>query len=313
MNIRWIKQNLVVIIFLAVATLFTAAIVYLERQAASRKQQVLGELEEQQQRLDQLRKGNPPPSPENLQTLKRDREQLQQLYKTLQDEIGHSVVETPKMKDEIEFGQLMRETFARLEAEASRNHVKTPDGFAYGFNRYGPTSQSPFPCRNPPAKPEDCQRLLALLVKQLLVVERLSKLAMTNGVDEIVAVHRTEVEPGSASTDALAVPLGVDPKALYHTYPFELQFACSSKALQRFLNSLTQSDWFFAVKMLKVNTEASPAGSSAAPEPARTAGAPGGAAEKPPETRRLVVTTRIDLIEFPGTQTKPEKKAALER
>src|SRR5207247_6312474 len=109
MNLRWLKQNLVVIIFLAAAALFTGVIVYLERQAAARKDQIESELQDQQGRLDQLRKGNPPPSPENLTTLKRDREQLQQLHKTLQDQIGHSVVEPPKMQRNIDFGQLLRE------------------------------------------------------------------------------------------------------------------------------------------------------------------------------------------------------------
>src|SRR5207253_5563565 len=123
--------------------------------------------------------------------------------------------------------------------------------FAFGFSRYVST----FPCRNPVAKPEDCQKLPALLAKQLLVVEKLSALAISSGIDNIIAIRRTEVEPGAPSTDALAVPLGTDPKGLYRTYPFELQFACNAKALQAFLNNLTKSDWFFAVKTLKIDTE----------------------------------------------------------
>ena len=63
-------------------------------------------------------------------------------------------------------------------------------------------------------------------------------------------------------------------------------------------------------KTLKVNTEAVTSGSPSATEPGRS---PGTAAEKPVETRRLLVTARIDLIEFPGTETKPEKKEARER
>src|ERR1043166_5940118 len=309
MNLRWLKQNLVVVIFLGAAALFTGVIVVCERQAAARKQEIEAELEGQHQQLDMIRKGNPPPSPENLQTLKRDREQLQQLYKTLQNEIGQSAVEPPKMQREIEFAQLMRETVKGLEAEAAKNHVKTPDAFAYGFSRYVTT----FPCRNPPAKPEDCQKLLGLLGKQLLVIEKLGKLAITNGVDDIVAIRRTEVEPGGTSTDALAVPLGLDPKALYHTYPFEIQFACNSKALQNFLNNLSRSDWFFAVKTLTVSTEAVTPASAPTTESGRTAGTVAAAADKPTETRRLMVTARIDLIEFPGAETKPEKTVALER
>jgi hypothetical protein len=35
--------------------------------------------------------------------------------------------------------------------------------------------------------------------------------------------------------------------------------------------------------------------------------APGTPAEAAPEIKRLIVTARIDLIEFPGPETKPEK------
>ena len=316
MNPRWLKQNLVTIIVLVVAALFIGVTVYFERQAASGKQQIEDELADQQQRLEQLRHGNPvPPSPDNLQSVKRDFEQLQQLYQSVQGAIGHSAVEPPKMKDEIEFGQVMRETIARLDELAAKNHVKIPDGFTFGFSRYGPQSQSPFPCRNPPAKPEDCQKLLTLLTKQLLVIEKVSDLAIDSGVEEIVAIRRPDVEPTGGvggSADALAAAIEQDPKALYHTYPFEFQFACGAKALQTFLNSLSKSDWFFAVKLLKIDTETSTGSSTATtfvPGRGTTPVAPLAPAEKASEVRRLLVTARIALIEFPRPETKPAKAA----
>jgi len=313
MNTRWLKQNLVIVIGLGVALLFIGVTVYFERQAASSKEQIESELAEQKQQLEQLRRGNPvPPSQDNLQSLKRDREQLQELYKNLQETVGHSTVEPPKMKDEIEFGQLMRETIARLSDLAAKNHVRIPDGFAFGFSRYGP--QSPFPCRNPPAKPEECQRLLALLTKQLLVIEKLTGLAVDSGVDEIVAIKRPEVESSAGAggnADALAAAIEQEPKALYHTYPFEIQFACGAKALQSFLNTLSKSDWFFAVKSLKIDTESSTGGSTAttsyAPPRGPSPTSPTIPSEKATEVRRLLVTVRIALIEFPHPETKPEK------
>ena len=309
MNPRWLKENLVTIIFLAGAALLIGGTVYFERQAAASKEQVEAELADQVRLLDELRKSTPPLSAENVQALKNDREQLEELYKSLQNAIGHSTIEPPKMKDEIEFGQLMRRTITQLEDLAVKNHVKIPDGFAFGFSRYG--SATPYPCRNPPVPTNECQRILGLLTKQLLVTEKLTQLAIDSGIEEITAIRRPEVEQtgatGGGGTDALAATIEDDPKALHHTYPFEIQFACGAKPLQRFLNALSKADWFFAVKKLDVNTETL-TGSAAAPTPVRSVATTTPATpEKPAEIKRLLVTARIDLIEFPGPETKPEK------
>jgi hypothetical protein len=310
MNPRWLKQNLVTIIFLVGVALLIGVTVYFERQAAASKQQIEEELGDQQRRLAQIRGGNPAPTPENLQSLKQDREQLQQLYMSLQEAIGHSTIETPKMKDEIEFGQTLRSTITRLQDLTARNHVTTPDAFAFGFSRYGP--MNPFPCRNPPSKPEECQRLLALLTKQLFVVEKLTELAVDSGVEVITSIRRPEVEPTGGTgggVDTLAASIEHDPKALHYTYPFELQFACGAKALQRFLDALAKSDWFFAVKSLRIDTETLTTSAqtiTSVPGRAGTTFAPGVPTEKAPEIKRLLVTAHIDLIEFPGPETKPE-------
>jgi cell division protein FtsB len=310
MNPRWLKENLAVIIFLTAAAAFIGVTVYFERQAAASKEQIEAELGDQQRQYDELTKGSAAASTENVQALKHDREQLQELYKSLQDAIGHSTIEPPKMKDEIEFGQLMRKTITQLGDLAAKDHVKIPDAFAFGFSRYGPTT--PFPCRNPPVTTNECQRILGSLTKQLLVIEKLTQLAIDSGVEEIAAIRRPEVEPiggtGGGGSDALAATIEDDPKALRHTYPFEIQFASGAKALQRFLNGLSKSDWFFAVKSLKIDTETL-TGSMPAPAPVRSATAtpPGASAEKSAEIKRLLVTARIDMIEFPSPETKPEK------
>jgi hypothetical protein len=131
---------------------------------------------------------------------------------------------------------------------------------------------------------------------------------MDSHVEEIAYIHRPEIEPGPTSADALTAPIATDAKGLYQTYPFELSFTGDTKSLRAFLNSLAKSDWFFAVRTVKIDSvgvTSSTPGSAApatgrpdlnvAAEPARTV-----------EWRRLNITVRIDLVEF----TAPAPKAA---
>ena len=166
------------------------------------------------------------------------------------------------------------------------------EGFAFGFSRY----DAKFPCRNPVANREECARLLALLSKQLVTVEQLASLLISNRVEEISAIQRTEVEPGEVSSDALNLPIQAEPNALYQTYPFELRFSCDTPVLRSFLNNLMQADGLFIVRALKVETVA--VQMKALDALAATGETePVGVRRK----RRLNVTLQIDLIEFTPT------------
>ena len=150
---------------------------------------------------------------------------------------------------------------------------------------------------------EDTKRVLTQLVKQLHAIEQISLMLITSRVEEINQIRHSEAEPGSGtSAESFDIPVNNDPKALYQVLPFEFQFTCTGEALRAFLNSLTKSEWFFAVRSMKVVGEApsmeksSPGGTAAAP-----------ATPTPPKPVRLSVTMRIDLIEFPDNQPpKPE-------
>ena len=136
----------------------------------------------------------------------------------------------------------------------------------------------------------------------MLVVDKLAGLLIQSKVDGITHIHRTEVEPGPTSTDALAVPISDDPKALYKTYPFELEFTCDTDSLRAFLNGLTQSDWFFAVRSVKVDS-ASAVSTGTSPAPAATRGSEPAAPLRPTEHRLLNVIVRVDLVEFTPTES----------
>ena len=144
---------------------------------------------------------------------------------------------------------------------------------------------------------EDTKRVVTLLVKQLRAIEKISTLLIESHVDDIDQIRRSEVEPTSGS-DTLDVPIGNDPKVLYQTLPFEFQFHCTSEALRDFLNSLTKSDWFFAVRKVQVIGEPPPPAEKPAAAP--PGGTPVPAVVSAPKRTRLVVTVRVDLIEFPG-------------
>jgi hypothetical protein len=74
--------------------------------------------------------------------------------------------------------------------------------------------------------------------------------------------------------------------------PFEFRFICTTEALRTFLNSLSTSEWFFAVRSVHIIGEppAPPTGTGEVPSAETTAGA---------KRTVLNVTVRIDLIEFP--------------
>jgi hypothetical protein len=193
---------------------------------------------------------------------------------------------------------------AKLRQAAEAAKVKIVEGFAFGFSRYAGTPPA-IPARN--LSEEDTKRVVTLLVKQLRAIEKISSLLIESHVDDITQIRRSEVESGGGS-DALDVPIVNDPRALYETLPFEFQFRCTPEALRDFLNSLTKSDWFFAVRRVQVVGEPPP------PPEKSGAASPGGAPVPPvvsaPTRTHLAVTVRIDLIEFPG---KPGGKAETEK
>jgi hypothetical protein len=303
MNLRWLKQNLFTLIGTLVFVIVLAGIIWLERTAAADKAGIESNLEQQDAQLNGLRSKDPAPSSENIEAYRREREQVQKLYRELQSGAVREPINVPALQRPIEFSQLLRDTVARLTRQA--NQIKTPSNFLFGFSRY----DTDFPCRQAGISADDCRKTLALLAKQLLVVEKLGGLLMDSHVEEITYVHRTEVEPGTSSTDALAIPISADPKGLYQTYPFELKFISNTQSLRNFLNSLAKSDWFFAVRTVKIESSsattstggsagsANVADSNIPAEPTRTV-----------ERRHLDVTVRVDLVEFTPPPTKTGTK-----
>jgi Tfp pilus assembly protein PilO len=295
-NTRWLKRNFVVIIFVVVFVVLLGGIIWLEQAATARKAEVEADLSGKQEELKRLRSLDPYPSSDNIQILKRDREELQKLYGSLQKAVMQEPLEVAAMQSEIDFVDRLRKTQTELRDLANSRGVEIKQDFAFGFSRYDDI----FPCRNPVLRPDECHRVLTLLAKQLAVVEKLTKLAISNGVDNIRMIRRTEVEQGvQFSSDTMPGSITEDPKARYYRLPLDIQVTCSEKALQSFLNSLSQSDWFFTVETVKIGTEI-PVVRTSAP------GTPPTATTAIPQYKHLLVTMRIDLVEFPSPKPRPE-------
>jgi hypothetical protein len=122
-------------------------------------------------------------------------------------------------------------------------------------------------------------------------------------VDAISTVRRTEIESGGDGADSLGVPIGNDPKALYHTYPFEVQFVTDTPTLRKVINRLSGAEALFVIRSLQIDSTA-----VASKTATGTGGATGpGVGRQVEGARRLNVTLRLDLVEFVGAATEAPK------
>lgn len=312
MNLNWLKQNSIIVAFVAGFVVLLGAVIWLQQMASSKRAEVDAALDEQSSQLQHLLQTKPAPSLQNIDIVKKDRQQVDRLYSNLLVSVSHSGIDLPPDLRPVNFLQLMASTFSRLhQAADAPPGVKLQDGFAFGFGRYaGPPPT--LPARNLPD--DETKRVLTLLVKQLRAIDQISALLIESHVDEINQIRRSEVE-SSSGTETFDVPISSDSKGLYEVLPFEFQFTSTSEALRAFLNALTKSDWFFAVRRVQITGEAPVV------ERVSTAAAGRGAASAPPtptvaKRTRLTVTVRLDLIEFnkkPLVKKEAPKKEAPRR
>ncbi len=300
-NLTWIKRNLVLFIFLPVIVALTVLTVMAQRKAATRETQIDGEVQAKQAELNTILGTKPYPSRENIEVVRRDSEQLSQSYQTMLQAASRGTIVVPEFGRPVEFAEVMVKTIQRLRATAVGQGVVLPplDQFYFGFGQY----RSALPGQGIPRdKVDEMRQLLTTLSKQLLVIERLGQLLMTNHVQRIEVIRRVEVEPSQGGPDAMMdAQIVSDPNALYNTMPFELEFAGDADSVRGFLNSLSQSEWFFAVRLVKVDVEVIPASTGTVdPVTGRldtSTATPGGS--------RLKALMRIDLVEFPAAKPIP--------
>ena len=306
MNVKWLKQNALIVGFIAAFLVVLGGVIWLQQAASSKSNDIDAALGEQSAQLQHLLEMKPAPSRENIDIVKKDRLQVDRLYTNLLTAVSHSI-DTPADLRPVGFLQLMASSFTRLRQAADASGTKLLEGFAFGFGRYaGPPAT--LPARG--LSEEDTKRVLSLLVKQLNAIEQISTFLITNHVDEINQIRRSEVEPsgggtgGTSGGETIELPITTDSKGLYQVLPFEFQFTCTGEALRSFLNSLTKSEWIFAVRSVQVTGEAPSAERASTPR----AGSVSTPAPTAPKRERLTVNVRIDFIEF--TRKPPAAKEA---
>jgi hypothetical protein len=248
MNVKWLKQHAMVVGFVAAFVIVLGVVIWLQQDASGKKKDIDAALEEQMSQLSHLLQTKPAPTTANIDILKQDRAQVDHLYQELLANVAHSRIHAPPDLRPVAFLQMMASQLAKSRQAAEAAGVKIVDGFAFGFSRYA-GSPPTIPARN--LSEEETKRVVTLLVKQLRAIEKITSLLIESRADDITQIRRSEVE-SSGGTDTLDVPIVNDPQALYQTFPFEFQFHCTPEALRDFLNSLTKSDWFFAVRKVQV-------------------------------------------------------------
>src|SRR5579862_863261 len=129
MNLKWLKQNALIVGFVVGFLLLLGGVIWLQQMASGKRTEVDAALDEQMSQLQHFLQEKPGPSHENIETIKKDREQLDHLYGQLMTTVGHGIEPPPDLRP-VGFLQLMASTFARLRQAADAATIKLPDGFA---------------------------------------------------------------------------------------------------------------------------------------------------------------------------------------
>jgi hypothetical protein len=298
---KWVKQNLIVIVSVCIFVVLLAAVCWLAQSAIGKLKGVEADLDTKRTKLEGMRGGKPYPSKENAELLRKDRERLAKQYEALRAAVSKSEIKVPDRLDPIVFQQSLYQKWDGWRRSATDAGIKLPDKFAFGFSRYFEVA----PCAD--VKGDDCARRLRLLMKELLIVERVTDLLITNRVENILGIRRPEVE-GNPSADTLGVVSGKESSSGYEALPFEFRFSCGTENLREVLNGLSHSEYLFIVRSLTVSSEIvqdqSPAVAAVNPLFVAPAAQSLGAASSTTRSarRRLVVTIYLASAEFPKSQ-----------
>jgi hypothetical protein len=287
--LNWIKRNPIVLAFVVAFAIALGILGWISHKAGAHRALVEADLQAQRAALDNILRSQPSPSGENLRVLKKDREQLEGHFRELMQHAARQHIAWPEGLTPIEFSRRVDQAAGRIRQGADQRKVRLPDNFRLGFARY----EKALPCQQ--LTGDDCKRVLSLMAKQLYAAEKLCGLLISSGVDEIRGIRRVDVEPaGSAGPDVLGAAISTDPKLQSVHFPFECQFTCGTDNLRTLLNEISKQEAFFAVRGLRIDEE------SGGPATSRDAKKPVAA-----DKRRLLVTARIDFVEFPEPVVAP--------
>lgn len=314
MNREWLKRNGIAVVFVVGFILFLGYDIWKLQQAIRHRRSVEEELQREEERLQQLLRGEIFPSSENVRILRANREALEGLYSQIVHRVARPVA-VPTL-NRVQFRAMLTQKLNELLEIARDKGVVVPGNFAFGFDDYLGIL------------PPDNRAALDVLTKQLMTVERLTKLLYAAGVDEIRKIERP-------SAEAVIAERTSRPDELYHRMSFGLEFVTDTSGLQNFINSLPRQEWVFAVRDISVDsikvtrevrgtrsaTEATPRTPVWTEPVPWMRGEPGGAVGVPPiavtpvgpttpsvvEKNLLSVRLTVDLVEVAPLQ-KPGRR-----
>lgn len=244
----WIKKNLVLVVVGAVtlgALGFAGYFLWTKMQLSS---QVTTELEEQDQKLQNLGRTRPHPGKGKVDNIALAKEQDQKL----QEFAGRArqmfvPVPYPTNIDSGSFGLLLAGTVDTLQRRAARSGTKIPDGYAFTFEAQ--KKALTFEANS-----------LVPLVRALTEVKAITEILLDAKILEIDRIRRVSV--ATQDTPALGLMGGTSDywtrkpttNEVAITIPYEFTFRCFSSELQSVLEGLARSPHSFLLKNLVVDT-----------------------------------------------------------
>jgi hypothetical protein len=302
---NWLKNNLLIlacgVIFIALLGLTGWKIHGTYREL----QQVESDLQSKQDRVQQLRNSKVYPSKENIEALLKDRLQLLRFYDEIGQKLSHTGITPPPVTRDAAFNLFLVETQTALRKAAGNSNTNL-ESFAFGFTHYRDT----YPCRDANVRGSECEKLLASLAKEIIVVDKIARLLFDSGTTDILEIKRAQILPEPPAPDTLPSDLTtIKTNGLYSVIPFQFKFACNkTEVLQTFLNKLVAADLFFVVRNVAVQSEAE--AEPTTPMGFRPAAVPEALLKS--ETKyHLVITVQIDWVEFSSVTNANTKASAV--
>jgi hypothetical protein len=288
---NWLKNNLIILALGVVFAVLLGVIGWHIHKSYGELRTIEADLQAKQDRIQQLKAAPIPPSKDTIAALRRDRRQLLRHYNDIQQKVsGATITPSPVTRDPA-FNLFLVETLTGLRKAAGNSNTNL-ESFAFGFGHY----REAYPCRLAKVRGEDCERLLGVLAKQIMIVDKITRLLFDSGTHAILEIKREQVPPEPLGTDTIPWDGTTKTNALYTILPFQFKFACNqTQVLQTFLNKLAGANLFYKVKDLTIETEKEV---EAAVSPARSTVSPVESPAKTEARYRLIVTARIDWVEF---------------
>lgn len=258
------------------------------------------ELSSNLQRLEQLHQRDPFPSPENVERVS---ENLEDLENYLEGMLSALSAQQPAIEDmeRAAFPPEIERTVRRLRRLAAQQEVQIAETVAFGFGRYAGGNLP-------------MQEHVRRLVNQLQTIEMLCEILFQAQINELIRVEREifdvertqrEIAPDMArrrrtdtTDDVVAAPTtAVEPEGvegLYTKERYTLTFFASDQALRMVLNQLVAHPVMMVVRNLELQNEMGVGGTSVADRLAQRL--------RPKETREAAVPpgqevpSRADLL-----------------